>query len=465
VWRTEARDLTPIVAPRSAAVVGASSNTSKSGGILFKNLVDGGFAGALYPINPRASEVLGRRAYPRLLDVPEPVDLVFIVLPRDAVPAAVEDCIASRARAACIITAGFGEIGDDGRRRQAELSARVRAANLLTIGPNTIGTISAGCRLMGSFVPFPSWQAGPVSLFAQTGIFAGAAMLQLMSQEVQRLGVGTSVDVGNKIDVDEVDFLHWAEGDPATRVVGCYLEDLRDPAAFLALARRIAPAKPIVVLKPGRTVPGAAVAAAHTGSAPMDDGELDAALAAHGVIRADDVEDFVGALKALAWLPRPRGRRVAVVTYSGALGVMVTDELVAAGLPLAELSPGTLAALRTVVPDWQPLANPADMWIAIDVVGPRLAHEKPLDAVLADDGVDMVLALVLTPPNADFPGVREVFTSLRARHGAVPLCLVLTGGAVRERWLREIEGLGIPVYPTARSAVRALRARAVHPGG
>ncbi len=456
------RDITPVIAPRSVAVIGASSNPTKSGGILFKNLVDGGFEGPLHPINPRAGEVQGRKAYPNIRDVPEPVDLVFIALPREAVGDALKDCIAAGARAACIITAGFAETGEAGRRAQSALQALVRAGPLLTIGPNTIGTVNAECRLMGSFVPFPSWQTGPIALFSQTGIFAGAAMLQMMSQESQRLGIGKSVDVGNKIDVDEIDFLHFAETDTATRVVGLYLEDVRDPDTFFEVAGRVARTKPIVVLKPGRTPQGARASAFHTGSGPGDERRLEAAFAAHGLVRADDVEDFFGYLKAFSYLPLPRGRRVGVLTYSGALGVMAIDELVTAGLEAAEFGPETFRAISPVIPDWQPLANPLDLWVAVDVAGPRAAHEGPFDAVLGDPGIDMVLGIPLVPANADFPEVREVFTRLRERHPRTPLCLVIVGGARRDRWVRDLDGLGIPVYPTTRGAVRALRALARH---
>jgi acyl-CoA synthetase (NDP forming) len=458
------RDITPLVAPRSVAVIGASANTEKSGGILFKNIVDGGFAGPIHPINPRATEVLGRKASPNIKDAPGPIDLAFVVLPKAGVRAALIDCIAARARAACIITAGFGEIGPEGRREQDELRELVRAGQLLTIGPNTIGTVNAECKLMGSFVPFPSWQSGGVSLFAQTGIFAGAAMVQHMAQDSQRLGIGKSIDVGNKIDVDELDFLHFAAEDAATTVIGLYLEDMRDPDAFLPLAARVARDKPIVVLKPGRTPAGAVASAYHTGAVPMDDGELDAMFHRHGLVRADDVDDFLGTLKAFAYLPRPRGRRVGLITGSGALGVMAVDELVTEGLELARFSGETLVAAGKVVPDWQPLGNPLDTWIAIDMAGPRAAVEVPFEAVLGDPGVDLVLGLLLTPPNADFPEVREVFESLRARHPDVPLCLVLTGGTARLRWMHDIEGLGIAVYPTPRAAARALRALTWHAG-
>ena len=454
------RDLTPLVAPRSVAVVGASANAAKSGGVLFKNIVDGGFAGPAHPINPRASEILGRRAYPSVRAVPEPVDLVFIVLPKAGVKTALEDCVASGARAACIITGGFAESGPIGHAEERELRDLVRAAGLLAIGPNTIGTVNAERRMMGSFVPFPDWLAGPVSIFCQTGIFAGAAMVQLMAQPVQRFGVGTSVDAGNKMDVDETDFLGWAAADPTTRIVAFYIEDVRRPEEFFPLAARVARDKPVVVLKPGRTALGAQASAYHTAARPMDDAALDARFHASGMVRVADVEEFFGVLKAFAYLPPPRGRRLGVVTYSGALGVMAMDELVDAGLEAARYSAETLDRVKKVVYDWQPLANPLDMWAAIDAAGPRPAHEVPLDAALGDPAVDMVLALPLTPANADFPETREVFAGLRERHPGTPLAMVITGGAIRERWLRDVEGLGIPVYPTTRAAVRALAALA-----
>lgn len=456
------RDLTPLLAPRSIAVIGASTDPAKSGRILFKNLVDGGFGGCLFPINPRADTVLGHPAYPHIRGAPSPVDLAFIVLPRTAVREAIEDCVAAGVRSACIVTAGFREVGEAGRQDEESLSEIVRAGGMLTIGPNTIGLLAARHQLFGSFVPFPFWQPGPISIFAQTGIFAGAVMLQMMSQETQRLGIGLSIDAGNKIDVDEIDFLHFVKGDRDTSVVGLYLEDLRNPRMFLELAEQVNQAKPIVVLKPGRTGQGARASASHTGALALDERIFDAALRQYRLVRADDVEDFLGYLKAFAWLPLPRGPRVSIVTFSGALGVMATDELIQAGLQLADLTAETLSRIARVLPEWQPPRNPCDLWVALDTRGNRIGHEEPFEAVLADSATDMVLGILLAPPNADFPEVREVFSGLRARHPDKPFSLVIYGGEIRERWLRELDGLHIPVYPSTRAAVRVLRVLAAY---
>ena len=342
------RDIRPLVAPRSIAVIGASSNPTKSGGVLFGNLVKGRFHGPLYPINRAAPEILGLKAYPGLADVPEKVDLVYIVLPQQYVEEAVKQCVAAGARAACIITAGFAEASPHGRSDEERLSEIAKSSGLLLAGPNTIGLVNAEVGMMGSFVNFPRWEPGGVSLFTQTGIFTGAVMLHVMSSSTQRLPVGKSIDVGNKVDVDEVDFLDFAADDPSTEVIGFYIESIRNPRAFLEKAREVRRTKPIVLLKPGRTREGAKASVSHTGSLASDDELLDGALRQYRIARAEDEDEFLNALRALIMLPKPRGKRVAIATTSGALGVISTDLIVQNGLELAAFEPATLAAMRTI---------------------------------------------------------------------------------------------------------------------
>ncbi|RAI44829.1 CoA-binding protein [Rhodoplanes roseus] len=449
------RDIRPLVAPRSIAVIGASTNAQKSGGVLFHNLVRGDFAGPLYPINPNAAEVMGRKAYPSLADVPEKVDLVYIVLPRDHVEGAVRQCIAAGARAASIITAGFAEASEAGRVDQERIRSMAREAGLLLGGPNTIGMVNAECGMMGSFVNFPRWETGGVSLFTQTGIFTGALMLGVMSAETQRLPVGKSIDVGNKIDVDELDFLDFVADDPGTTVIGFYIETILRPAEFFAKAREIRKSKPIVMLKPGHTSDGARASLAHTGSRQAETPEIEAGIAESGIIRVEDECEFVDTLRTLGFLPRPKGRRVAVATTSGALGVMATDLVVKAGLTLSTFAPETVARMRTILPDWLPPENPFDFWIGIDVKGAHQAHEVGLGAIMADPNSDMVLCTLLAPGNADFPEFGPLMHRLRREHDK-PIVLVVYGGAARERWIKDIEGAGIPVMRTTREGARAL---------
>ena len=452
------RDITPLVAPTTVAVIGASTTPSKSGGILFSNLVQGGFTGLLYPINPRADAVLGRQAYPTISEVPQRVDLAFIVLPRQYVEDALVQSIESRVRAACIITAGFSESGPEGRAHQERLARLAQQGGLLLAGPNTIGIVNAECRMMGSFVNFPHWEGGNISIFAQTGIFTGATMLQVMSSKTQRLGIGKSIDVGNKVDVDEVDFLAFAKDDPGTGVVGLYLESVQHPRRFLELAGEVGQGKPVVVLKPGRTSQGAKASESHTGSLATDDAVFDSALRQFGVIRAEDEAEFLDLLKAFSLLPVPRGPRTAILTTSGALGVLATDQAVSLGLDLSDFTPETLDRLRSILPEWQPAGNPFDFWVGLETKGNRLGHEIPLNAVMADPNVDMVLCVLLAPPNADFTEVGEIFAAVRQKHPEKPLALVIYGGSVRDRWMAELEGARVPVYASTTAAVRALRA-------
>ena len=304
------RDIQPLIAPRSIAVIGASTNPTKSGGVLFSNLLSGNFAGALYPINPNSPEVMGKKAYATLKDVPEAVDLVYIVLPRQHMEAAIQQCVDARARAACIITAGFSEASPAGQAVEAKLRETARRAGILLAGPNTIGMINSDCGMMGSFVNFPRWEKGGISLFTQTGIFTGAVMRQIMDSDVQRLPISKSIDVGNKIDVDEVDFLGFAATDPGTKVIGLYVESIRNLQAFVEKAKAVRKHKPIVLLKPGRTAEGKMASTCHTGSPPSEDVVINEAIHESGILRVEDEDDFVNTLRALAMLPQAKGRRV-----------------------------------------------------------------------------------------------------------------------------------------------------------
>lgn len=448
------RDIRPLIAPRSIAVIGASTNAAKSGGVLFNNLLSGGFSGPLYPVNPKAKEVLGRQAYARIEDVPERIDLVYVVLPSQFMEAALQQCVTAKVRAVCIITAGFAEAGPAGREAQARLKEIAGEAGILLAGPNTIGMVNTECKMMGSFVNFPRWEAGGISLFTQTGIFTGAVMRQIMDADIQRLPISKSIDVGNKIDVDEVDFLDFAKDDPGTEIIGLYIEDIRNRAGFLERARALRGRKPIVVLKPGRTAEGRAASTCHTGSQQSDNGDLDAALADAGILRVEDEDDFVNALKALSMLPAAEGRRVGIATTSGALGVIATDLVVQCGLKLAGFEPATVERMATILPDWLEPANPFDFWIGIDVKGPREAHSVALEAVFADSNVDMVLCTLLAPPNADFPEMGELLATLRQSYRK-PVALVAYGSA-GPRWAQDVEGQKIPVFATVRTGVRAL---------
>lgn len=450
-------DIRAVLEPRSIAVIGASSNPEKTGHVLLKNIIANGYPGAIYPINPKAGEILGHKAYPTILDVPGEVDVVFFLLPGEFVPTLFEDCKKKGVKAAVVIAAGFSEVGEEGAKAQRVLEDLVHRTGVRCLGPNSIGFINMDAQLVASFILFENWEDGSIAVAGQSGIFAGAVADQLMSRTVQRIGIGKSLIFGNKIDLDESDFLEWAWKDPKTKVVALHLEGLREPRRFLSLANRVKRDMPIIVLKPGRTEPGAKASASHTGSLAVDDILVDHTFRQYGITRAYDLEEFLEFMKAFSYQPLPRGKRIGIVTLSGANGVMASDELTEHGFELAEFESATNERIKKFLPQWQPVTNPLDLWAALGA-GNRFVHEEGLHAVLDDENVDVVLLILLALANADFDGIREIFARARERHPDKPLYTVVLGGKVKQRWLHEIEGLSMPVFETTHIAVKALAA-------
>lgn len=446
-----------VLEPRSLAVIGASTNPTKSGHTILKNVIENGYEGDVYPINPNADEILGLKAYPSILDVPGEVDLVFFLLPGHFVPTLFKDCYKKGVKAACIISGGFREVGEAGAKAQQELVKLVERTGIRCLGPNTIGLMNMKEKLSASFVFFDNWEDGPISLGGQSGVFAGAVADEIMDRKVQRIGIGRSLAFGNKVDLDECDFVEWAWQDDQTEVIAMYLESINNPRRFLSIANKAKCDKPVIVLKPGRTQQGSRASASHTGSLAMDDDVLDSALRQYGIIRAYTLEDFVEYMKAFSYAPLPKGDRVGVVTFSGANGVLCSDELGEADFGLAQLTDSTKERCKAFLPDWQPAANPLDLWAALGS-GNRVAHEEGILSILNDDNVDAVIVILLALDMANFEGIREIFVRAKKEQPDKPVYTVFLGGKVKQQWLREIDGLNIPHFDTTHVAVKALQA-------
>ena len=449
--------ISAVLEPKSLAVIGASTNPSKSGHTILKNIVENGYEGDIYPINPNADEVLGLKAYPNVLDVPGDIDMVFFLLPGHFVPTLYEDCVKKGVKAACIISGGFSEVGEEGAKAQAELLGLIERTGVRCLGPNTIGLMNMKEKLSASFVFFDNWEDGPISLGGQSGVFAGAVADEIMDRKVQRIGIGRSVAFGNKIDLDEADFVEWAWQDKDTEVIALYLESVNNPRRFFSIANKAKCDKPVLALKPGRTQQGSKASASHTGSLAMDDSLLDNAFKQYGVIRAETLEDFTEFMKAFSYSPLPKGNRVGVVTFSGANGVMASDELDAEGFALADLTEATKERCKAFLPEWQPAANPLDLWAALGS-GNRVAHEEGILSMLNDDNVDAVLVILLALDMANFEGIREIFERAKKEQPEKPVYTVFLGGQVKQQWLREIDGISIPHFDTTHVAVKALGA-------
>jgi acyl-CoA synthetase (NDP forming) len=368
-----------------------------------------GFPGPVYPVNPNAAVVRSVRAYPSIADVPDQVDLAFIVTPASHVAANVAECAENGVKAVVVISAGFGETGEAGRVLEEGLVEIARRAGMRIVGPNCMGLVNTDpeVRLNGQFGPvFPI--AGNVAMSSQSGAL-GLAVLE----QAGDMGIGVSkfVSVGNKADVSGNDLMLYWEDDPATDVILLYLESFGNPRRFARLARRIGKKKPIVAVKSGRSDAGARAAASHTGSMANVEVAVQALFRRSGVIRSETLSQMFDVTALLAHQPVPRGRRVAVLTNAGGPGILSADALEAYDLELPELSAALQEKLHEVLPAEASVANPVDM---VASAGPE-QYEFCLDALLAGGEVDAVIAIYAPTTLGGAAAVATAFKASAAR--------------------------------------------------
>ena len=383
--------LEPIFSPRTVAVVGASRNRESIGFALLHNLVMGQFQGAIYPINPHAESIHSLKAYPRIGDVPDPVDLAVIVVPRKLVLPMVDECLEVGVKGLVTITAGFAETGEEGAALERELRDKVRRAGVRMVGPNCMGVINtdASVSLNATFAPTPA-QPGTVGFVSQSGAL-GVAILNAASD----LGIGLTqfASMGNKADVSANDVAEYWEEDPTTRVICMYLESFGNPRKFTEIAKRVSRKKPILVVKSGRTAEGARAASSHTGAIAGADVTVSAFLEQCGVLRANTIDELFGVVRALDRCPLPAGNRVGILTNAGGPAIMATDACVNLGLEIAGYSPATRETLKSFLPAEASVGNPVDMIASAD----ETSYARALTAILEDDGIDMVMVVNVTP--------------------------------------------------------------------
>ena len=386
----------PLFRPASVAVIGASTEPRALGRQILHNILNYGFRGRVYPVNPKAKELLGVRCFPSVLDIPDPIDLAVVVVPREFALAVTEECGRKGVRAVVVITAGFRETGASGAAQEAELAEIARRYGFRLVGPNCMGIINTDplVRLNATFAPGTPIE-GNKAFLSQSGAL-GVAILNIADD--RNLGLSSFASLGNKADVTDDDLLaYWAD-DPRTAVVLMYLEAFSNPRRFAQVARQVSLKKPILVVKSGRTRAGARAAISHTGSlAEASDVALNAFLEHCGVLRVGTVEELFDYGTAFARNPLPRGRRVAVVSNAGGPAILATDSIIGMGLEMAQLSESTLTALRSRLPAHASVANPLDMLPTADAQVYGFALRK----VLADPGVDMALVIFVPPMMVD----------------------------------------------------------------
>ncbi len=353
------RSMRPMLAPRAVAVIGASRDEAKIGGRILRALKAAEFTGALYVVHREASEVFGVQAFRSARDLPAGVDLAIIAVPQPSVIGVVDDCAAAGVKTLVVITAGYAEVGAEGRAAQTALVERVRGYGMRMIGPNCMGLLNTSplVRLNASFSPVVP-PAGRVAFSSQSGAL-GIAILELAGE--RHVGLSGFVSVGNKADVSSNDLLEYWEEDPATRMILLYLESFGNPRRFARLARRVGREKPIVAIKAGRTQAGSRAAGSHTAALAASDTAVHALFRQSGVIRAATVDEMFDIAACLDSQVLPRGNRVAIVTNAGGPGILATDACEAAGLTVAEFSPDTQARLAGFLPATASVGNPVDM--------------------------------------------------------------------------------------------------------
>jgi len=385
-----AASLRPMLAPRAVTVIGASREPGKIGGRILKALRSGGFIGPIYPVHPHATEIAGLPAFRSARELPSGVDLAIVAVPPHAVLAAVDDCAASGVKSLVVITAGFAEIGAEGRTLQDALVEKSRAYGMRMVGPNCMGLLNMhpDVRMNASFSPILP-PAGHVALSSQSGAL-GIAILGLAAE--RHVGLSTFVSVGNKADVSGNDLLEYWEEDPDTRVILLYLESFGNPRRFARIARRVSRNKPIVALKAGRTRAGSRAAGSHTAALAASDVAVDALFHQSGVIRAETIDEMFDIAALLDAQPLPAGNRVAVVTNAGGPGILAVDACEAAGLAVAEFSADTQARLHSFLPRTASVGNPVDM---VASAGPA-EYGAAIEAVLASPDTD-ALIVIFTP--------------------------------------------------------------------
>jgi len=457
--------LDAIFSPQSVAVVGASTSPGKVGHDIFVNILKGGYQGTLYPVNPKARRVSSVRAYPNLSEIPDPVDLAMIVLPPKPSLEAVEEAVSRGVKGIVIVSAGFREVGKEGRRIEDRIIAVCREAGVRVVGPNCLGVInpSPAVRLNASFSSRMP-ESGNVSFISQSGALCTAVLDFAADRE---FGFSKFISIGNKADVDELDLLHYFHQDRETEVIMIYLEELRRGPEFIQAVKEITCGDfrptPVLVIKSGRTTAGAQAAASHTGALAGTEGVYNAIFKQAGIIRVESIDELFDYASAFAYknesqlgkLRRkvPHGNRVAIVTNAGGPGIVATDVTVSSGLSLAAFHPETVETLLSHLPKTANVHNP------VDVIGDAAPerYENALAAVIRDEGVDGALVILTPQSMTNALGTAEAIVRI-ARRSHKPVICCFMGIIDVSKGVKYLQASGIPVFRFPENAAKAFGA-------
>lgn len=437
--------------PKSIAVVGASKNSTKIGHATLKNILISDYDCKVYPINPKEKEILGVKCYKTLNDAPGKIDLVMVSVPAKIVPQIMRECVQKKVENTIIISSGFSEIGD--HKLEDEIKKIAEKSNMRILGPNTMGYKNASDNLDASFV-FGVPRKGNLSLISQSGAL-GIGMIYLANNEY--VGVSKIIGVGNKLDIDDDDLIDYFSTDPETKVIGLYIEAIKDGRAFMNSIK--ACDKPVLVVKAGRSAAGARATASHTGSMAGSDKIYGAAIRQAGGIRCRDLVELFDMARALAGQPPAQGNRIGIITNGGGLGILLTDACEANGLTIPKLSQKTYNKIDKILPDLIRPNNP------VDLVGDAgfYRYEASTRALLEDPNIDGVIVASVHGGYArprEFTGAILKMIRERKLHEEFkkPILGTWIGGKEFEDLVLDLKAAGVPIYPSSWRTARAMTA-------
>lgn len=451
----EEKNLKALFEPKSVAVIGASRNVQTVGYAILHNLIEGKFKGRIYPVNPKVDELEGLKCYHSILEIPEPIDLAVIIIQSKFVPETMQQCAQKGVQAAIVISAGFKEVGGEGVVLEKEVAQIAKDAGICVLGPNCLGSINTDpfVSVNASFSKDMP-KAGNIAFISQSGAFCTAILDYAKGENI---GFSKFVSMGNKADINEIDFLKYLKDDPKTDVILLYLEDIIKGKEFIEIARQITTdpvkPKPILALKSGRTAQGAKAAASHTGSLMGSDEVYNALFKQAGIVRVDSAEEMFDFAVAFAYEPVPKGNRVVIVTNAGGPGIMATDACVKEGLEIAELDKSTKDTLRPVLPAAASVANP------VDVIGDATheRYEKALEIIAKDSNVDSVFIIITPQSMTDCKEIADVIVEFDSKTD-LPVIVSFMGAVDVDAGAKVLENNQIPNYRFPEAGATALGA-------
>ncbi len=447
--RTKDIDLTPLLNPKSVAVIGASRDPDKVGHVILQNYIDAGYSGKLFPVNNKTDTILGLRTYKSILDIKEKVDLAVIALPAPIVPQILEECGKAGVKSAVVVSGGFAEVGNvDLQNRIVEIAKKYRIAML---GPNCLGVMDPRTRIDTLFLPTYKLnrpKVGGVSFVSQSGA-VGSTILDLISKE--GFGLAKFISYGNAAYIDEVDILNYLMKDKDTKVIVMYIEGINRGKEFIEVAKKVTKIKPIIVIKAGATEMGAAAAHSHTAALAGNHEVYEAAFRQFGFSIAKDLSELLYYAKIFDSENLPEGNRVAIITNGGGTGVLTTDAVYESGLTLTQLSDETKNELKKYMP---PIVN---IRLPLDLAGDadKERFEKAVDIVSKDPNVDMLIVITLfQTPGADSSVAAALIH--KKENMEKPMIVISPGGDYTQMQKIMMESGGLPVYDSPMAATKSL---------